>query len=311
VAPLLVLWIVYLTIKGFAQVHVSGTPKDTSDLGGFGAAVTLVIGFATWGQEPDFFRYAKAKLSWPVIIYCGAFVAFMLCIVGGWMVGQIATSSDFGPALRTITHFSLFGLTTVAFIFILISQVAINDGNYYVVINAGQNVLGGLKRWNRLYTCAIAAAGCGLFAWLVPYVISNGFYRVAALSAVAIPTATVIMYLDHFVVPWMFGVRRSLERVPRWRDAAVVNWPALTALVIAAGFGGWASGVYPGQSLTDVKGIPPLETWVLGAALYLILVAVARALAPSEADLHRSLGFSKPALQAAVAGEERQLPGRP
>jgi purine-cytosine permease-like protein len=314
VAPLMILWILYLVIKGFAEIDggvLSGTPENVASLGGLGAAVTLVIGFATWGQEPDFFRFAKPRLSWTIACYIGVFVVFLLCSMGGWMMASIAESSEFGPALKTITEFSFFGLTALAFILVVIGQVAVNDGNYYVIINGGQNVLSAIKGWNRLYTCALAAIGGGLAAWLVPYVLEEGFYKVAAISAIAIPTATVIMALDHFVVPRLFGIDRSLEQVPQWHETARVNWPALIALVVAMGFGGWASGVLPGQSTSDVLGIPAVEAWILAGVLYLAGVAVARGSVRGRADLYRVLGFSAPALAQAEARHAADENGDP
>jgi cytosine permease len=304
VAPLMILWILYLVIKGFADINgtvLSSTPKNVASLGGLAGSITLVIGFATWGQEPDFFRFARPKISWALACYAGAFVAFMLCAIGGWMMASIAGSSEFGPALNTITDFSFFGLTWLAFVLVIIGQVAVNDGNYYVIINGGQNLLSAIKGWNRLYTCAIAAIGGGLAAWLVPYVLEEGFYKVAAVSAIAIPTATVIMIMDNLVVPRLFGIERSLAKVPRWEETAKANWPALISLIVAIGFGAWASGVLPGQSTEDAVGIPPLEAWVLAAFLYLIFTAIAKRRAQSEDDLRVSMGFSEHASGVAAA----------
>jgi purine-cytosine permease-like protein len=319
VAPLMILWIVYLVIKGFVDINgsvLSATPPDVASLGGLSAAITLVIGFATWGQEPDFFRFARPKISWAIGCYAGAFVAFLCCGVGGWMMASISSSAEFGPALNTITDFSFFGLTWLALLLVIIGQVAVNDGNYYVIINGGQNLLTAIKGWNRLYTCAIAAIGGGLAAWLVPYVLEDGFYKVAAVSAIAIPTATVIMIMDNLVVPRMFGIDRSLARVPQWSETARANWPALIALVVAIAFGSWASGVLPGQSTSNVVGIPPLESWVLAAVLYLVCVAIARRKARSAAELNRILGFSRSATEEAEGNlqkprPESDVPGEP
>ena len=169
---------------------------------GFPAAITVVIGFIMWGEEPDFFRFAKPNVGAITRIYSFSLIfGFVLSGVGGWVMGQLAGTSDYGPAVKTITDYSLFGATWLAFVLVLVGQIAINDGNYYVVTNAAQNVLAAIPWWKRQYTCIIAAALGGLAAWIIPYVITSGFEKVAAVGAIGIPTATLIMVADHFAVP--------------------------------------------------------------------------------------------------------------
>jgi purine-cytosine permease-like protein len=301
VAPVMFLWLLYLVIKGFAtegSTVLLAHPKVVAPLG-FSAAVILVIGFAMWGEEPDYFRFAKPRF-WKVgSIYAFALIfGFVFSGVGGWVMGQIAGTAAFGPAVRTITSYSLFGALWLAFIIILIGQVAVNDGNYYVTINAMQNLLGGFKRWKRLYACLIAAALGGLAAWIVPYVITNGFYKVAGFAAIGVPSATIIMAVDHFIVPRMFRISRPLDRVPSWHETGKANWPAIVALVVAVGFGAWGSGLLPGGAPSVNLGVVPLDAWALGAILYLGGVAISRSL--RGIDLQGFLGFSQAARQASA-----------
>ncbi|HWX08824.1 MAG TPA: hypothetical protein VNY33_02505, partial [Gaiellaceae bacterium] len=61
VTPILILWALYMVIKGFAADGGSfgGTPKG-SGLPTW-VAVGAVIGFSMWGNEPDFWRYGKPR----------------------------------------------------------------------------------------------------------------------------------------------------------------------------------------------------------------------------------------------------------
>jgi hypothetical protein len=43
-------------------------------------------------------------------------------------------------------RYSLLGAFWLAFFVATLSQIAINDGNYYEAVNAGQNLIGG---WHR------------------------------------------------------------------------------------------------------------------------------------------------------------------
>jgi purine-cytosine permease-like protein len=293
VTPLIIVWVLYLVIKvvttdsGILNDH----PKGTGGLS-FLAGVSVVIGFAMWGNEPDIFRYGKPRFWWPAPAFAFALLfGFLLFTVGGWMMADLAQTGDFGPVVRRTTEYSLFGAFWLAFTLGTLSQFAINDGNYYEAINGGQNIIGGWRRWRRWYTCLIIAGGGALSGWLVNYHFTNGFFKVAAFLAITVPTASVIMFIDHFLLPRWFGISRPLAKVPSWTETAWFNWPALIALCGAVFFGAWASGIVPGEDPTRLWGIPPLEAWVLGGVTYIAGVALTRALARNR--LKEALGFSR------------------
>jgi purine-cytosine permease-like protein len=293
VTPLIILWVLYLVIK--VLTTNSGILNDHPKGGGglsFLAGIAVVIGFAMWGNEPDIFRYGKPRFWWPLPAYAFALIfGFLLFTVGGWMMADLAHTANFSPVVRKTTEYSLFGAFWLAFILGTISQFALNDGNYYEAINGGQNIIGGWRHWRRPYTCLIIAAGGALSGWLVNYQFTNGFFKVAAFLAITVPTATVIMYIDHFVLPRLFGISRPLMRIPAWSETAWFNWPALVALCGSVFFGAWASGIVPYEDPTRLWGIPPLEAWALGGVTYIAGVAVTRTLASDR--LKEALGFSR------------------
>ena len=296
VTPLMVAWILYLVIKGLTQgsSFLSAHPKATSPLS-FWLALGAVIGFAIWGNEQDLFRFGKPKFLWPVPAYAFGFIfGLFLFGVGGWMMAQISDKTDYGPALKSTASFSLFGLFWLAWILATLGQIAINDGNYYEGINAGQNLLGGWRRWKRLYTCIVIAGVGGLAAWIVPYHLTNGFLKLAAFQAITLPCASIIMAIDHFVLPRLFRISRPLLKVPSWSDTALINWPGALALLAAVVFGGYGSGIWPGENPSRYWGFVILETWVLAAVLYIVGVAITQV--SVGAHLKSALGFSRDAL---------------
>jgi cytosine permease len=293
VTPLIILWVVYLVIKVLTtDSHIlNNHPKGGGGLS-FLAGVAVVIGFAMWGNEPDIFRYGKPRFWWPLPAFAFALIlGFLLFSVGGWMMADLAGTTDFGPVVRKTTEYSLFGAFWLAFILGTLSQVSLNDGNYYEAINGGQNIIGGWKHWRRWYTCVLIAIGGCFSAWLVNYHFTNGFFKVAAFLAITVPTASVIMAIDHFLLPRWFGISRPLLKVPSWSDTAWFNWPALIALCGAVFFGAWASGIVPGEDPTRLWGIPPPEAWVLGGVTYVAGVWLVQALAGDR--VKRLLGFSR------------------
>jgi hypothetical protein len=292
VAPLIIVWIVYFVIK-VAMTDASalaGTPAGPGLP--YWVAVTSVVGFAVWGNEPDIWRYGKPRFWWPLPSLAFAGFWFVLFTAGGWMTAQLTGSSDFGVQVRFITEYSLFGAFWLTWILATMSQFAINDGNFYESINAGQNLFGAMHRWRRLYTCLIVAGGGVVASWLVNFHFLEGWFTVAGFLAITVPCATVIMAVDHLLLPRIFKISRSLLKIPSWSEAGAVNIPAVIALLASVAFGviglgdlpsGW---VFSGPPIT--WGPVPVEAWALAGALYLAGVAVARAIRP---DVRAALGF--------------------
>jgi purine-cytosine permease-like protein len=302
VTPLLVLWVIYLLIKGFTTdwssiAHV--TPKAAAGLG-FWPAVGVVIGFLAYGNEPDIWRYGKPKFEWPLPAFAFSFIFGLLFFtVAGWMMAELAHTSDFAPVMSFTVHYSLFGLFLLAFILATLGQVAVNDSNYYESINAGQNIIGGWHHWRRTYTCIIVAGGAALAAWVIPYVWTNGFFKMANFLAITVVSATVIMVIDHFALPRIFGISRPLVEVPAWRDTAFINWPGVAALLIAVGVGAYASGLLPGESATRYWGLPPVEAWIIAGVLYVVFVGITRMM---TSNVRAALGFAPHLMHEDIPG---------
>jgi len=303
VTPLLILWCLYMVIKGFAEDggHFHGTPSGSGLP--FWVAVVAVIGFAMWGNEPDVWRYGKPRFAWPLPTFIFAAVLFTLFVMAGWMMETLAKSSDSAAIFRYTVHYSLFGAFWLAWILATISQVAINDGNYYESVNAGQNLFGSWKLWRRPLTCLLVAGGGVIAADLVNFHFLNGWFKVASFLAVTVPSATVIMAVDHFLLPRLFRISRPLDHVPRWEETGFINAPAVVALLGAVFFGVTGTASWPHGWLESAPpnswGPVPLETWVIAGAAYVLLVAAVR----SSASVKTVLGFSRPALAASVPGD--------
>ena len=294
VTPLIILWVIYMVIKAATidSSKLSGTPGGVGFP--FWVGVVAVIGFAMWGNEPDVWRYGKPSFWWPLPSYLFAAFFFLLFVVGGWMMAQLSQSGDFGAQMKFITHYSLFGWFWLAWILATISQFAINDGNYYESVNAGQNLVGAWYRWRRVYTCLLVAGGGVIASWLVNYHYLNGWFKVAGFLAVTVPCATVIMAVDHFLLPRLFNISRPLTKVPAWEETGFMNVPAVAALLGAVFFGVTGTAVWPGgwiySSEPNSWGPVPVEAWAIAGALYIVLVAVARSAVP---NLRNVLGFAK------------------
>jgi purine-cytosine permease-like protein len=228
---------------------------------------------------------------------------FTLFVVAGWMMEQLANTNDTAAVFRYTVHFSLFGAFWLAWIIATISQFAINDGNYYESVNAGQNLLGSVKRGPRPLTCLLVAGGGVIAADLVNFHFLNGWFKVATFLAVTVPCATVIMVVDHFLLPRLFRISRPLTHVPKWEETGLINLPATLALLGAVFFGVTGTASWPHGWLEATApnswGPVPLEAWALAGGLYIALVAVARAAAP----VRSALGFPRTIPDAVIESE--------
>ncbi|HEY7595272.1 MAG TPA: hypothetical protein VH969_19130 [Actinophytocola sp.] len=275
VAPLMIVWMVYLLVKGFTDIPgpvLTAAPASEATMP-FLAGVGVAIGSVMWGNEPDTWRYGKPSFFWPTLpLVVALAVGLVLFVAGGWMMAELSGAGqyDFGPAFRYIVQYSMFGVLALGAILATIMQVAINDGNYYEMINAGQNVAGGIRGWRRWHTCLVMAAIAALFAWRFPAV-EEGFFVVASWSSIALPCVTVVMCVDRFVLPRMLGLRRSTDFIPSWRAAGLGNLPGIVAVVVALLFGAWGLGLLPGQQTVPSLGLPAVEAWLLAGLLYVVL----------------------------------------
>ena len=214
-------------MKGFISDggHMGGTPQGSGLP--FWVAVVAVIGFSMWGNEPDFWRFGR-----PTLLVAAPDVPVRRGLVPALHDGRL----DDGAARRlerlggdrsaTPSTTRCSAGSGSRFIIATISQFAINDGNYYESVNAGQNLVGGWRQWRRIYTCVLVAGGGVIAADLVNFHFINGWFKVASFLAVTVPSATVIMAVDHFLLPRLFRISRPLDEgavVGGGRDAQLAG----------------------------------------------------------------------------------------
>jgi purine-cytosine permease-like protein len=216
---------------------------------------------------------------------------------------ELAKTADSAAVFRFTVHYSLFGAFWLAWIIATISQIAINDGNYYESVNAGQNLIGGWRRWHRALTCLIVAGGGVIAADLVNFHFINGWFKVATFLAITVPCATVIMAADHFLLPRLFRISRPLTHVPSWEETGLINVPAVVALLVAVFFGVTGTANWPHGWIYSTPqngwGPVPVESWLIAGVLYVGLVAVVQ----SAGRVRDWLGFAKTVPDDAIPTE--------
>ncbi|MFB7166096.1 cytosine permease [Streptomyces sp. NPDC056242] len=289
--PVVMIWGLYATIRGLAtisdtqlhsHIHVAA-PSSMLFVTG------AMVGLSTWGNEADVFRYAKMRPQWnvPTIIVSYLVGSFMFPVMG-YVVAVLADQADFGPSIKYFVNFSLFGLVALGFVFFIINQAAVNDGNLYIAVNGVQNLTSDMPRWRRQYTVLVLAVVAAGLTLVLPS-LQKTFNIVTGIGAVTVPTASTVMAVDYFLIPRLFGLRRPMERVTGWKDAAAANWPGVVAVIAGTVVGAATGGLIPGTSgfQHTYIGFPALQAWVTGAVVYLIGVALVH----RRANARALLGF--------------------
>jgi cytosine permease len=294
--PVIVVWGLYATIKSFVTVsaqQLAAVPHASPT--SFFLVVGAMVGLSTWGNEPDIFRYSKpGRASWwniPTLAIPYALGAFLFPIMG-YMIATLSNQPNFAPAIKYFASFTLFGLSGLMMIVLLVNQWAVQDGNLYIAINGAQNLLSRIPRWRRQYT----VVGLGLAAAGLTYILpslTKTFNIVTGIGAVTVPVASTIMAMDVFVLPRLFGLHRPLYRVATWSELAFANWPAIIALLAGTAVGAFTGGLVPGTAGFGKTyiGFPALQAWVTGAVVYVVLAGIV-ALVSKKHQARELLGYS-------------------
>ena len=138
---------------------------------------------------------------------------------------------------------------------------------------------------------------------LVNFHFINGWFKVAVFLAITVPCATVIMAVDHFLLPRFFRISRPLTTVPSWEQVGLINVPAVVALLVAVFFGATGTAIWPHGWIYSTPqeswGPVPVESWLIAGGLYFGLVALVRAFGP----VRSWLGFPKTVPDEAIPTE--------
>lgn len=106
--------------------------------------------------------------------------------------------------------------------------------------------------------------------WLSNAGIAKSLEAIASLNCVFLPTVTVIMLCEFFMISRLLGQSHDLSHVPDAASLPVVRWPAFIALFAAGFVGVLTSGVIPGSEAFHV-GVCSVQAWLTAIVVYMPL----------------------------------------
>lgn len=302
-APILLAWGIYTIVKAFASTagpHLFAAPHVTATQGILFTAEFL-IGVAMFGNEPDIFRYARSDRKHnSVSLTFGYGLGMLVFPVAGYLMAELSGATTLGATLHYFTQFSLFGLTALAAVVFTINLVALNDANLYEAVNAVQNFLRGKRRVETVVLLGILGLAIAVLMERSNSV-QNNFFIVAGICAVFLPSATIVMALDVFLLEKLSGCTRPAGEngMPRavisWEAASAGNVAGIVAILAGVVVGALTGGLVPGTpgfGKTNI-GIPAVEAWLTASLIYIGFMLSARVIRSTKVK-EALLGLPRP-----------------
>lgn len=270
-APVIILWVIVSFAK--AVVHCPPSVFTQVPHQSFALAMTsissFVIGFAIWGNECDYWRFSRPKVSDSIIpLSVAMFVGQIAFPVTGWMVAQATGVTEYGAATELMTKLSFGGISLIAALVLGSSYFASNDSNLFGSLQACENLK---KISHQKWAAALAIAGAIAGAMLSVFGAAKAIESIACLNCIIMPTPTVIMMVEWFLCANIF--KQPLLRdnkVPDFDQLPTLPYPSICALVAGVSVGLLTAGVIPGTE-KFAFGISSVQSWLTAIAVYVPL----------------------------------------
>jgi purine-cytosine permease-like protein len=275
-APILILWIFSLFIKTASMTPVSVWAEPGT--GSFGTSLSVissfVIGYSVWGNEPDFWRFAKPNLlTTSVPLVTTIFVGQMIFPVCGWMLSRIVHVADISTATGAVTDFSFGSAPLLAAAVLTASYFAAGDANLYGAINSIEN----LHNFNRTRLVLSMMGFTAVIALLLAYY-GKAFEVLSSFNSILLPCVTIILSAEYFLLRRLKHVHEDLagdgsleggERSPGGGRSDICRI-AIIALAFGWIVGILTAGVIHGTEYLHV-GVWPLYAWLTSLCSYLLM----------------------------------------
>jgi purine-cytosine permease-like protein len=300
-APALIMWVGYTMVKalGNAPPELLASPAHCSMPAALTSVSAIVLGYAVWGNEPDYWRYGKPKVSASLVP-----MTIALCIgqivfpATGWVIGRVSGITEYGAASNFMMQYSFGGVAVIAALVIAVSMFAVNDANLYGSINAMESLK---KMQHRKVVAILGIMGCGMTVFLSLSGAAKSLESIAALNCILLPMPTVIMLAEWFVATKIFGGEMPFNRVVSMSEVPIVRWPAVIALIFGCAVGIMTAGLIPGLEQLHV-GISSVQSWIAAIAVFIPMRMVEYKLdiAGSTSELERMFETARDAEEMEV-----------
>ncbi len=271
-APILIGWVAFTFIKALSQCPpdvLTQVPQQPFALA-LTSVSSFIIGYAVWGNELDYWRFSRPRVVDSAIPLLVALVIGQIIFpVAGWMVARITGVTEYGAATALMNDYSFGGIAILSAVVLGASYFACNDSNLFGSLQACEN----LKQMShQKWALILAALGAICGALLSIFGAAKSIEAIASLNCVVLPTPTVIMMGEWFLLAKVFkaGSRISDLKVPAYEELPALKISALLAMLAGITVGLLTAGVIPGLEKLNV-GIASLQAWLTAFIVYMPL----------------------------------------
>ncbi len=269
-APLLLIWVAISLFKAMPADPsglIAAVPVK-SDWQALCSISSFVVGFSVWGNEPDYWRYAKPKLSHSVFpLLASLLIGVVLFPVAGWLFAHSSGITESAQATAFLTKYSMGGITILAILIISAAYFAANDSNMYGSINALENLR---KMPQKSTVFVLAFIGAILAYILAGSGATKALEGICSLNSVILPMPTVVMVCEWFFLTKIQKAPPFFKEIPSFDSLPPVRWPSFWAAMAGMVAGLASSGMIPGCDFL-AGGIPSIQSWLLAALVFFIL----------------------------------------
>ena len=284
-APVLIIWIGMTSFKAAMSTPVAAfsAPETVAFAPALTVVSALIIGNSAWGNEADYWRYAKPKLSLTVApLVVSVAIGQIVFPITGWLLARETGITDFEAASGLMTRYAFSGwgiATALAALVLVVTYWGLNDANLYASINGMAN----LKKFSRKkLTIVLTCLGAIAAAFLSHN--SKALETVCSVSSTVLPCATIIMLTE-----WAFAIRDKKQpfftRVPTFAELPLIRWSAVIAFAAGSIVGIATAGIIDGLLFLQM-GVSSVQAWITAFIIYAILrpmdPLVRRSLEPAD-----------------------------
>jgi purine-cytosine permease-like protein len=269
-APALITWVGYTFFKAVSAGTKAAVlnPSHLANMDALSITSSFIIGFAVWGNEPDYWRYSKPgvwRSGVPLLISIA--IGQVIFPMAGWLVARSSGITGAAEGAAFMSNYCFGGMALLGLIILIADYFSTNDSNLFGCAAALESI------WPMKHMLAVgifALAGAVVAALLTITDASQALSVLVSLNCVVLPTPTVIMLCEWFLQKWLFKQGSVFSFVPEFSQLPVIRWPAIIALTGGLFVGIITSGLFPAFEHFHF-GICSLQAWLTSVIVYVPL----------------------------------------
>jgi len=269
-APVLIAWVGYTFFKTINMVPHAALfePSHQPMMTALTVTSSFVIGFAVWGNEPDYWRYSKPcslRIAIPMVI--ALLIGQVIFPITGWLISQTTGITNSDTATAFLNNYSFAGFAIIGLFVLAASYFATNDSILFGSDAALETIWPMKHKTAIIILAMVGAVTAAIFS------VNDSIKTLSVitdLSCIFLPVPTVIMITEWWLREKFFRLPIDFANVPALIELPAIDWPAIIALLAGFVVGTVTSGWIPGLESLHV-GICSIQAWLTSAFIYTVL----------------------------------------